>query len=76
MKSKFENIFERESFEQFQNESGIIGNSQVIRQIFETIEQVAPSDISVLIIGESGTGKELVAKAIHMRLLKFSTAMT
>jgi DNA-binding NtrC family response regulator len=67
MKSKFENIFERESFEQFQNESGIIGNSQVIRQIFETIEQVAPSDISVLIIGESGTGKELVAKAIHKR---------
>jgi len=67
MKNRVENSVESESFEQFQRESGIIGNSQAIRQIFETIQQVAPSDISVLIIGESGTGKELVAKAIHNR---------
>ncbi len=51
----------------FQQESGIYGNSKAIQQIFETIEQVAPSDISVLINGESGTGKELVAKEIHRR---------
>ena len=49
------------------HESGIYGNSKAIQQIFETIEQVAPSDISVLINGESGTGKELVAKEIHRR---------
>jgi len=54
-------------FLQFQLESGIIGRSVAIRQIFETIEQVAPSDIAVLIVGESGTGKELVARAIHQR---------
>jgi DNA-binding NtrC family response regulator len=54
-------------FKKFQNESGIYGQSKGIQQIFETIEQVAPSDISVLIIGESGTGKELVAKEIHRR---------
>ncbi|HIO88218.1 MAG TPA: sigma-54-dependent Fis family transcriptional regulator [Candidatus Marinimicrobia bacterium] len=45
--------------------SGIIGTSQGIDQVLEMIVQVAPVDISVLIIGESGTGKELVAKAIH-----------
>ncbi|NOZ62709.1 MAG: sigma-54-dependent Fis family transcriptional regulator [Calditrichaeota bacterium] len=54
-------------FQKFQEESGLIGNSPAILQIFETIEQVAPSDISVLIDGESGTGKELVARAIHQR---------
>jgi len=58
---------ESESFEAFQARSGIIGNSRAMRQIFETIEQVAPVDISVLIIGESGSGKELVARAIHAR---------
>jgi DNA-binding NtrC family response regulator len=54
-------------FLKFQQESGIYSKSKAIQQIFETIEQVAPSDISVLINGESGTGKELVAKEIHRR---------
>ncbi len=54
-------------FDKFQKESGIFGQSKGIQQIFETIEQVAPSDISILIVGESGTGKELVAKEIHRR---------
>jgi two-component system, NtrC family, response regulator len=44
---------------------GIIGNSKSMQEIFRFIEQVALSDISVLISGESGTGKELVAHAIH-----------
>lgn len=67
MKNSIENNLENESFEQFQNESGILGNSTAIKQVFETIEHVAPIDISVLVIGESGTGKELVARAIHNR---------
>jgi len=67
MKEKVKNSNKRESFEEFQTKSAIIGNSLAIQQIFETIEQVAPIDISVLIIGESGTGKELVARAIHER---------
>jgi DNA-binding NtrC family response regulator len=46
-------------------EIGLVGESPAIWQIFETVEQVAPTDISVLIIGESGTGKELIAQAIH-----------
>ncbi|MBN2781013.1 MAG: sigma-54-dependent Fis family transcriptional regulator [Candidatus Marinimicrobia bacterium] len=44
---------------------GIIGASEEIREVIRTIEQVAPSNISILIYGESGVGKELVARALH-----------
>lgn len=43
----------------------IIGESRVMKDIFENILKVSPTDSTVLITGESGTGKELVAKAIH-----------
>lgn len=43
----------------------IIGNSQPMRQLKETISRVASSPSTVLIIGESGTGKEIVAHALH-----------
>ena len=42
-----------------------VGRSQAIRDVQRLIEQVAPSDVTVLIQGESGTGKEMVARAIH-----------
>jgi len=44
---------------------GIIGKSDALRPILDTIQQVAPSRATILIEGESGTGKELVARAIH-----------
>jgi DNA-binding NtrC family response regulator len=43
----------------------IIGEDARMKEVFSLIEQVAPSDTSVLITGESGTGKELVASALH-----------
>ncbi len=43
----------------------IIGNSSAVKKMMETINQVAPTDSSVLITGESGVGKELVADALH-----------
>ena len=52
------------------NNFGLIGDSLGIQQILLTVRQVAPTDISVLIVGESGTGKELVAKAIHEQSLR------
>ncbi|HVH54695.1 MAG TPA: sigma-54 dependent transcriptional regulator [Vicinamibacterales bacterium] len=43
------------------------GNSEKMRNIATVIEQVADSDVTVLIRGESGVGKELVSRAIHQR---------
>lgn len=42
-----------------------IGESAGMRQVFETIRKVAPTDANVLVLGENGTGKELVSRAIH-----------
>jgi len=43
----------------------IIGESPAMKEIFEVVQQVAPTRATVLLTGESGTGKELVARAIH-----------
>lgn len=46
-------------------ESGLIGQSEPIREVLVKVEQIAPVSSTVLVEGESGTGKELVARAIH-----------
>jgi transcriptional regulator with GAF, ATPase, and Fis domain len=43
----------------------IIGNSAALESVLEQVEQVAPTDSTVLIEGETGTGKELIAHAVH-----------
>ncbi len=43
----------------------MVGRSDKLKAVAETVERIAPTDISVLVIGPSGSGKELVARAIH-----------
>lgn len=52
-------------YKKIQEELGIVGQSEQIRELVELVISIAPTNISVLITGESGTGKEVFAKAIH-----------
>lgn len=54
------------SLKRLKSSSGIIGRSGTLYEMLETILQVAPTEVTVLIEGESGSGKELSAKAIHL----------
>lgn len=53
--------------EQLELDSELVGESGPMRKLRADIEQIAPSDATVLIRGESGVGKELVARAIHFK---------
>jgi len=44
---------------------GVIASSPQMHEVCRLVEQLAPTDLSVLLLGESGTGKEVIAKAIH-----------
>ena len=57
----------RTRIEQTAEFSGIIGKDPQMQNIYRLIEDIAPTDATVLIQGESGTGKELVARAIHQQ---------
>ena len=70
-----ENIYLREKIETIHKHEEIIGESDKINNVLKKIEQVAPTNSSVLIMGETGTGKELVARAIHNRSLRKNRAM-
>ncbi len=48
-----------------QEVTGIVGETEAIREALERVVQIAPVDATALITGESGTGKELVARGIH-----------
>ena len=60
-----ENLQLRQQVERKFSVNGILGQSDAMKQVIETIQQVAPTRATVLIEGESGTGKELVARAVH-----------
>ena len=60
-----ENIYLRKEIEVKHKYEEIIGNSEPLRNILSSAEQVASTGSTVLIMGETGTGKELLARAIH-----------
>jgi DNA-binding NtrC family response regulator len=60
-----ENRLLRERIEREFGMGRLIGSGAAMRAVFETIQKVAETDLTVLIRGESGTGKELVAQALH-----------
>jgi len=62
---KEENRLLRESLGSHFDRRNLIGRSQAMVRLLETVAQVAPTEATVLITGESGTGKEMIAGAIH-----------
>ena len=60
-----ENLKLREAIREGDGFGELIGRSQAMAQLYRTIEKVAATDATVLVVGESGTGKELVARSLH-----------
>jgi formate hydrogenlyase transcriptional activator len=70
-----ENVYLREELRTEHNFEEIVGNSPALLKALHAVDQVAPTDSTVLIYGETGTGKELVARAIHSRSARCGRAM-
>src|ERR1700679_848675 len=51
-------------------DTSILGDSEVMKDIFYKVNKIAPTDANILLLGENGTGKDLMAKAIHERSLR------
>ena len=64
-KLEVERAYLQEEIKSQYNHENLIGQSNALNYIFYKVEQIAPSDTTVLVLGETGTGKELVARAIH-----------
>jgi PAS domain S-box-containing protein len=62
-----ENLVLREEIDRSSMFEEIVGSSKPMSQVLRTVEKVAPSDSTVLVLGETGTGKELIARALHQR---------
>ena len=62
---KSENAYLRSQLRERYRFEGLVGRSRVMRELFQLLETVAPTNSTILITGETGTGKELVARAIH-----------
>ncbi len=60
-----ENARLREQLDQRYQFDNIVGRSPLMREIFHTVERVAPTRATVLLAGESGVGKDMIARAIH-----------
>jgi formate hydrogenlyase transcriptional activator len=65
-----ENVYLQDEIHVEHNYAELVGSSPALLDVLRQIDQVAPTDATVLIDGETGTGKELVARAIHKRSLR------
>jgi formate hydrogenlyase transcriptional activator len=70
-----ENLYLQEELRADHNFDEIVGNSPALLRVLHAVDQVAPTDSTVLIYGETGTGKELVARAIHNRSTRNDRAL-
>jgi len=70
-----ENIYLQEELQNELNFEEIVGASSAIEKVFASIEMVAATDSTVLLLGETGTGKELIARALHNRSRRKSSVM-
>jgi len=70
-----ENVYLREELRTEHNFEEIVGNSPALLKVLHAVDQVAPTDSTVLIYGETGTGKELVARAMHSRSARNGRAL-
>jgi Nif-specific regulatory protein len=64
---KFENINLKKELSYGKSPQDFIGESSIIREKLEMVDQVAPTNTTVLLLGESGTGKELFAEHVHYK---------
>lgn len=62
-----ENLYLKQALDERVAMGELIGKSIKIKHVYDIIENIAPSDSTVLITGESGTGKEIVAETIHKK---------
>ncbi len=74
-KLEAENRYLKDEMEDELELSNLIGNSRALESVLTHIEQVAPTDATVLIQGESGTGKELIAHAVYQSSLRKKQAI-
>ncbi|MGA0556867.1 sigma-54-dependent transcriptional regulator [Larkinella sp. VNQ87] len=70
-----ENVYLREEIKQTSNFEEIVSQSKAFGRVLRQVEQVAPTQTTVLILGESGTGKELLARAVHSRSSRKNKAL-
>jgi transcriptional regulator with GAF, ATPase, and Fis domain len=62
-----DNVYLREEVTRAADFQDIVGRSEAFTRVLYQVDQVAPTDTTVLLLGETGTGKELIARALHAR---------
>jgi len=67
---KKEGVKPTKSASKSNSDTAILGEADVMQDIFHKVNKIAPTDANILILGENGTGKDLMAKAIHERSLR------